>query len=228
MGYTNAGKSTLFNRLTDAKVSTKNMLFATLDPTMRTLRLPAGGQAILSDTVGFVSNLPTELIAAFSATLEEVREADCIVHVRDVSHPDSEAQKADVLKVLDTLGVKDSVLEGVIEAQNKIDLLTPDERSWFANRARHAVRAYPLSAATGEGTDALLAGIADALGAANLVHRLSIPLDDGATIAWLYRRGTVLERRDDERFAHMCVSLSDSDYKRFLSRRKGDLPHAAE
>ncbi|MCH8184237.1 MAG: GTPase HflX [Proteobacteria bacterium] len=228
VGYTNAGKSTLFNRLTDAKVSTKNMLFATLDPTMRTLRLPAGGQAILSDTVGFVSNLPTELIAAFSATLEEVREADCIVHVRDVSHPDSEAQKADVLKVLDTLGVKDSVLEGVIEAQNKIDLLTPDERSWFANRARHAVRAYPLSAATGEGTDALLAGIADALGAANLVHRLSIPLDDGATIAWLYRRGTVLERRDDERFAHMCVSLSDSDYKRFLSRRKGDLPHAAE
>lgn len=228
VGYTNAGKSTLFNRLTDAKVSTANMLFATLDPTMRTLRLPAGRQAILSDTVGFVSNLPTELVAAFSATLEEVQEADCIVHVRDVSHPDSEAQKADVLKVLDTLGVKPRVLEGLIEAQNKIDLLTPDERSWYANRARHAARAYPLSAATGEGTEALLTGIAEALSAAHLVHRLSIPLDDGATIAWLYRRGTVLERRDDTRFAHMCVSLSDSDSKRFHSRREDGLADAAD
>ena len=228
VGYTNAGKSTLFNRLTDAKVSTANMLFATLDPTMRTLRLPAGRQAILSDTVGFVSNLPTELVAAFSATLEEVQEADCIVHVRDVSHPDSEAQKADVLNVLDTLGVKASVLEELIEAQNKIDLLTPDERAWFENRARHVARAYPLSAATGEGTEALLAGIAKALNAAHLVHRLSIPLDDGATIAWLYRCGTVLERRDDARFAHMCVSLSDSDSKRFLSRRESGLADAAD
>ena len=228
VGYTNAGKSTLFNRLTDAKVSAKNMLFATLDPTMRNLRLPAGRQAILSDTVGFVSNLPTELVAAFSATLEEVKEADCIIHVRDMSHPDSEAQKADVLNVLDTLGVKPGPREGIIEAQNKIDLLTPDERSWVANRAQSASFVYPISAATGEGCEALLRGIAKNLSAAHLVHRLSIPLDDGATIAWLYRRGEVLERRDDTRFAHMCVTLSDSDSKRFHSRREDGLANAAD
>lgn len=228
VGYTNAGKSTLFNQLTDANVSAKNMLFATLDPTMRGLRLPAGRRVILSDTVGFVSNLPTELVAAFSATLEEVQEADCIVHVRDVSHADSEAQNADVLNVLGTLGVKPDVLEGMIEAQNKIDLLTPDEHAWFANRARHADRVYPISAATGEGCEALLTGIAEALSAADEIHRFSIPLDDGATIAWLYRHGEVLERRDDARVANMSVSLSDSDSKRFHSRRKGELPHAAE
>ena len=228
VGYTNAGKSTLFNRLTEANVAAKDMLFATLDPTMRGLRLPAGRRAILSDTVGFISNLPTELVAAFSATLEEVREADCIVHVRDASHPDSEAQNSDVLRVLNDLGVRASVVERMVEAHNKIDLLAPDRRRWLVNRTRREARVHPISAATGEGCDALLAGIETTLGADNRVHSLSVELADGATIAWLYARGEVLRRKDDERFAHLRVSLSEADANRFRSRREGGLADAAD
>ena len=228
VGYTNAGKSTLFNRLTDADVSAKDMLFATLDPTMRGLRLPAGRRAILSDTVGFISNLPTELVAAFSATLEEVREADCIVHVRDISHPDSEAQKADVLRVLGDLGVRTGVLARLVEAQNKIDLLAPESRAWFDNRARREARVHPISAATGEGCIALLADIEATLGVDNRVHSLSVELADGATIAWLYERGEVLRRKDDNHFAHLRVSLSEADAKRFRSRHDGGLAEAAD
>src|SRR5690606_33068357 len=125
VGYTNAGKSTLFNRLTRAEVTAKDLLFATLDPTMRRLKLPSGRQAILSDTVGFISDLPTHLVAAFRATLEEVTEADLILHVRDVSHPDTEAQKADVESVLRDLGLDDEVEGGLVEVLNKIDLLDP-------------------------------------------------------------------------------------------------------
>ena len=133
-----------------------------------------------------------------------------------------------MLSVLGSLGVNTSVLDGLIEAQNKTDLLTRDERAWFANRARRAAGLYPISAATGDGCDALLTGIARSLSAAHTVHRLSIPLEDGATIAWLYRRGEVLERRDDARFAHMSVSLSDPDTKRFASRRQDGLADAAD
>ena len=157
VGYTNAGKSTLFNRLTRAEVSAAARLFETLDPTMRRLPLPSGRPGILSDTVGFISDLPTTLVAAFRATLEEVAESDLIVHVRDVHHPDSEAQREDVLAVLTELGLGERVESGMIEALNKIDLLPKAERSVLKNQARRNRDAVPISAKTGEGCDKLLA-----------------------------------------------------------------------
>ncbi len=156
VGYTNAGKSTLFNRLTRSTVVAGDMLFATLDPTMRRLDLPSGRKAILSDTVGFISDLPTHLVAAFRATLEEVTEADIVVHVRDAHHPDSEAQRADVLRVLVDLGLGDGVEDELAEAMNKIDLLDPITRAGLANHALRNKESVALSAATGEGCDALL------------------------------------------------------------------------
>ncbi len=156
VGYTNAGKSTLFNRLTQAKVQAADMLFATLDPTLRQIRLPHGGHAVLSDTVGFVSDLPTMLVAAFRATLEEVVEADLILHVRDISHADTEAQRADVEAVLHQLGITTGAGDRIIEVWNKIDRLDQDEREGLANTAArhpHHHRALLVSAATGEGVE---------------------------------------------------------------------------
>ena len=146
VGYTNAGKSTLFNRLTSSSVTAGDMLFATLDPTMRRLGLPSGRQVILSDTVGFISELPTHLVAAFRATLEEVTEADIIVHVRDAHHPDSEAQRNDVLDVLVDLGLGQPIEEGLIEAMNKIDLLDPTTRHGLAQQNRRNFQSAALSA----------------------------------------------------------------------------------
>jgi GTP-binding protein HflX len=220
VGYTNAGKSTLFNRLTGAGVTAGDMLFATLDPTMRRFALPSGREAILSDTVGFISDLPTHLVAAFRATLEEVTEADLIVHVRDAHHPDSEAQRADVLAVLADLGIVDSAAEQVIEAMNKIDLLDPAARASLANRALRNEQSAAISAVTGEGCDALAALIDTRLDGGGPAVRLDIPLSDGRTLAWLYRHGEVLARRDDNETAHLSVRLSVADLGRLRHQQR--------
>ena len=220
VGYTNAGKSTLFNRLTRSSVVAGDMLFATLDPTMRRLELPSGRQAILSDTVGFISDLPTHLVAAFRATLEEVTEADIVVHVRDASHPDSEAQRGDVLKVLSELGLDEPREDGLIEAMNKIDLLDPVTRASLGNQQRRNSHSIALSATTGEGCEALLDLIDRRLESEARVTRLDVPLADGKTLAWIYDRGEVLGRRDDNEAAHLSVRLSDEDISRLRHRQR--------
>jgi GTP-binding protein HflX len=225
VGYTNAGKSTLFNRLTRSAVVAKDQLFATLDPTMRALRLPSGRHIILSDTVGFISDLPHELVAAFQATLEEVCEADVVVHVRDMSHSDSEAQREDVHGVLAELGLEATVDAGLIEALNKIDLLPPESRALVVNqalrRAPPAPPAVPLSAATGEGVAALLAAFDARLAQSRQEIEAEVDLADGATLAWLYAHGEVLDRHDDERLAYLRVRLDAADAARFARRRDG-------
>jgi GTP-binding protein HflX len=215
VGYTNAGKSTLFNRLTRAQVLARDLLFATLDPTMRKVRLASGREIILSDTVGFISDLPTDLVAAFRATLEEVAEADLIVHVRDVSHPDCEAQCQDVQRVLSDLGLGDKLEGGVIEVLNKIDLLDRESREVVSARAARRADQVPVSAISGEGVDALLALLARRLGEHKDVVELAVPHDDGAALAWLYDHGEVLSRRDDEQVAHLRVSLDAGELARF-------------
>jgi GTPase len=223
VGYTNAGKSTLFNRLSGAGVMAKDLLFATLDPTMRSIKLPNGKDCVISDTVGFVSDLPTHLVAAFRATLEEVIEADLIVHVRDISHPESEQQRGDVEEVLRDLGAFD---EGagrpLIEALNKIDALAPEVRWTLKNRTAtgaERARQYPVSALTGDGVDQLLEAIATFLGAAGEAREVSVPLSDGATLAWLYRHGEVRSRRDDGETARLTVALDDAAAAQFARRQ---------
>ena len=207
VGYTNVGKSTLFNQLTQADVFADNSLFATLDPTMRGVALPSGRRAILSDTVGFISDLPTDIVAAFAATLEEVREADVIVHVRDIAHPDSDAQKQDVYDVLTRLGITAAKQTRVIEVLNKVDLVDRDARQRLANIAARKPEFVVLSALTGEGRSELLALLDERLAEDQRIVDLSIAIQDGATIAWLYRHGHVLRRTDDERYAHFRVGL---------------------
>jgi GTPase len=220
VGYTNAGKSTLFNRLTRAEVGAENMLFATLDPTMRRLDLPSGRKAILSDTVGFISDLPTHLVAAFRATLEEVTEADIVVHVRDAHHPDSAAQRDDVLAVLSDLGLGELVEDGMIEVLNKIDLLDPGERESLLNQAQRNIQSVALSAATGEGCDGLLRLFDGRLENGARAVRLDVPLADGKTLAWIYQHGEVLGRRDDAEAAHLSVRLSEADLGRLRHRQR--------
>jgi len=220
VGYTNAGKSTLFNRLTRSAVGAENMLFATLDPTMRRLDLPSGRKAILSDTVGFISDLPTHLVAAFRATLEEVTEADIVVHVRDAHHPDSAAQRDDVLAVLGDLGFSETVEERLVEVLNKIDLLDPAERDSLLNQAQRNTQTVALSAATGEGCDGLLRLVDGRLEADARAVRLDVPLSDGDTLAWIYRHGEVLGRRDDAEAAHLSVRLSEADLGRLRHRQR--------
>ena len=199
VGYTNAGKSTLFNRLTKASVMAQDLLFATLDPTMRKLELPHGREVILSDTVGFISDLPTDLVSAFHATLEEVIEADLIVHVRDASHEDSEAQAADVLNVLSELGIDEINQENrLIEVWNKIDLLSQEETSIVRTRAAADASVVVTSAVTGEGTDELLDLIESRLAAERDVYVVRVEPANGAGLSWLYREGEVLERTDLE------------------------------
>ncbi|CAA7617909.1 GTPase HflX [Magnetospirillum sp. UT-4] len=219
VGYTNAGKSTLFNRLTRAEVLAKDMLFATLDPTMRGLALPSGRRVILSDTVGFVSDLPHELVAAFRATLEEVLEADVVVHVRDVAHPDTEAQATDVEAVLRELGLAEMVDRGLVEVLNKTDLLDEHDRIEVANQARRRPDTVSLSAWTGEGMDDLLACLDRRLTEGRQVVDVELPLSDGASIAWLYRHGEVVARRDGDHSAFLRVRLDPADAQRFQRRQ---------
>ncbi len=220
VGYTNAGKSTLFNQLTRSSVEAGDLLFATLDPTMRRLDLPSGRTAILSDTVGFISDLPTHLVAAFRATLEEVTEADIVVHVRDAHHPDSEAQREDVLAVLGDLGVGEPAADGLIEVMNKIDMVDPAARARLENQALRNSHSVALSAITGEGCEGLLATIDRQLDSETRSVRLDIPLTDGKTLAWIYRHGEVLGRRDDDEAAHLSVRLSEADIARLRHHQR--------
>ena len=196
VGYTNAGKSTLFNRLTEATVLAQDMLFATLDPTLRTVKLPDGRPAILSDTVGFISDLPHELVEAFRATLEEVQEADVVVHVRDIAGPDSDAQAADVEKVLSELGVTAEKERALIEAWNKIDLVAEDRREEVLGEANRA-NASPVSAITGEGCKVLLERLGGLIDNAVPVG-IVLPAGDGKALAWLYRNGRIVERVEQD------------------------------
>ncbi|MGH6770784.1 MAG: GTPase HflX [Xanthobacteraceae bacterium] len=199
VGYTNAGKSTLFNRMTRSEVLSADMLFATLDPTLRAVDLAHGARIILSDTVGFISDLPTMLVAAFRATLEEVIEADVILHVRDVSHQDAEAQSQDVDTVLRQLGIDPEQGERVLEAWNKIDLLDEDARTRMFNLAERQPperRPVPVSAATGEGFDVLMTEIETRVASKRVVFDLVLDGADGAGISWLHRNAEVLGRRN--------------------------------
>jgi GTP-binding protein HflX len=215
VGYTNAGKSTLFNRLTGESVFAENLLFATLDPTMRDIRLPGFDKVILSDTVGFVSDLPTELIAAFRATLEEVREADLLVHVRNMAHPDREAQRADVDDVLQSLGLAEEGAPPRIEAWNKVDLLSAEERQRFFEEAQRREDAVPISAVTGEGLQELRDCMSAKLRSGEQVHRIRISASAGDRIAWLHSRGEVLDQKLDHDVLELAVRLSPDNWARF-------------
>jgi GTP-binding protein HflX len=215
VGYTNAGKSTLFNRLTRSDVVAADMLFATLDPTMRLIDLPSGQKAILSDTVGFISALPTHLVAAFRATLEEVEAADLILHVRDVSHPDTELQRSDVLSVLRDLGQGERLERDVIEALNKADLLAPEVRETLAAQTARSENAALISALDGSGVPELLGLIDRRLAADRKVAAYRVPHADGAAVSWLYNHGHVIDRQDEPDYAYIEVSLSPIEIGRF-------------
>ena len=215
VGYTNAGKSTLFNRLTGEQVFAENLLFATLDPTMRDIRLPGFDKIILSDTVGFVSDLPTELIAAFRATLEEVREADLLVHVRNMAHPDREAQRDDVEDVLTSLGLGEEGAPPRIEAWNKVDLVSSDELERLYEEARRREDVVPISAVTGEGLDVLRERMAECLRSGEQVHRIRLAATEGSKIAWLHSRGEVLDQTIDHDELELSVRLSPDNWARF-------------
>lgn len=223
VGYTNAGKSTLFNRLTKADVVAADMLFATLDPTMRALELPSGQSIILSDTVGFIHDLPPHLIAAFRATLEEVVASDLVLHVRDIAHPESDAQRDDVDGILSDLfggaEMEPEEVPPVLEVLNKIDLLGQSQHELVVNQASRDPETMTVSALSGEGCDALMAHIDERLLAHHIVTDIDIPLSDGATLAWLYRRGDVIERDDRQMTAHVRVRLSPADRARLAQRQ---------
>ncbi|MGR3616685.1 MAG: GTPase HflX [Paracoccaceae bacterium] len=203
VGYTNAGKSTLFNRLTGADVMAKDMLFATLDPTMRRVELPDGPEIILSDTVGFISDLPTELVAAFRATLEEVLSADLILHVRDISHSDTETQAKDVHMIMDSLGVDDS--RPALEVWNKMDLLGADEAEGSRARAAHDEQIHAISALSGEGIDDLLSHIAELLQGARVEDELMLPFSEGRKRAWLFKEDVVQSETQGENGFELTV-----------------------
>jgi len=218
VGYTNAGKSTLFNRMTRAKVLSADMLFATLDPTLRTVDLPHGARVILSDTVGFISDLPTMLIAAFRATLEEVIEADVILHVRDVAHDDAEAQLHDVEKVLQQLGIdphNPNDKRTLIEVWNKIDRLDADARVRLQNIAERRPpneRPVLVSAVTGEGIDALNVIIETRLSAGRVLIELELDPADGAGVSWLHRHTDVLHKALNDESGRIAMTVrADAD-----------------
>ena len=219
VGYTNAGKSTLFNRVTGAAVLAKDQVFATLDPTMREVRTKSGRRIILSDTVGFISDLPTMLVAAFRATLEEVIEADLILHVRDISHPESAAQARDVEGVLADLGIDMAPADKhIVEVWNKADLLTDDARIEAGRQMRFADNPPVLvSAVTGEGLDALLASIDKRLGRGDEELTIVVPAHEGQLMNWLYENSDVLQRASDDDTGAITTRI------RIASEKKGRL-----
>lgn len=226
VGYTNAGKSTLFNRLTEADVLAEDMLFATLDPTMRSITLPSGRKIIMSDTVGFISDLPTTLVAAFRATLEEVLEADLIVHVRDASHPDTDIQKTDVEAVLADLGVEltdDLSGEGeatpVIEALNKYDLMPDEERSSLATQAARSDSIMPLSGLTGEGCDGFIDMLDRILSSRNQEIEVLVPYSDGQTPAWLHANSKILATKAGQEGTIYRFSVDPVEWGKFTKGR---------
>jgi GTP-binding protein HflX len=218
VGYTNAGKSTLFNRLTKASVLAKDQLFATLDPTMRILKLPSGRQVIFSDTVGFISNLPTELVAAFRATLEEVLEADILLHVRDISHAETVEQKQDVEQVLAALGVDESSHKAVLEILNKIDKIPDEQAGLLTTQTPNKVA---LSALTGVGCDTLLDKIDRILASWEEKATVRVALEDGQTLAWIHAHSHVLHSENNEEtgISTLRLEISDANLGRLLKRK---------
>lgn len=223
VGYTNAGKSTLFNRLTGSEVAARDQLFATLDPTMRRLTLPSGQTVIISDTVGFISNLPHELVEAFHATLEEVTEADVIVHVSDAAHPEQAQQTRDVRAVLSELGLEERLERHLIEVLNKIDLLNTEDRQALVNRAlRSNGNVVPLSAKTGQEVGTLLGALDEHLAQSMRIVEVTLAPGDGAALAWLYDHGQVLAREDHPERVCLKVRLDTADAARFAHRQGRD------
>jgi GTP-binding protein HflX len=225
VGYTNAGKSTLFNRITGAGVLAEDMLFATLDPTLRRMKLPHGRTVILSDTVGFISNLPTHLVAAFRATLEEVLEADLILHIRDMSDVDHQAQSADVMRILNDLGIDEA--EGakrIIEVWNKIDRLEPDAHDAMLQKAAGTQNVIAVSAITGEGVDDLMEEISRRLSGVMTETTVTLGIDKLALLPWLYDHAIIGGREDnDDGSVTLDLKLSETEVIE-LERRMGGGP----
>ena len=226
VGYTNAGKSTLFNTLTKSGVLAKDLLFATLDPTMRALKLPSGRNVILSDTVGFIADLPVELVAAFRATLEEVLEADIIAHVRDAAHGETEAQKADVQAVLAELGIDAEGDRPIVEILNKIDLIEPPIRKVLLTQSARADKPVAISAVTGEGIPDLLARLEKLLGAGQSTLELKLDSADGAGLAWAYAHGRVTKRKDGRDGVRVSVAVDPDDVEKFRNHYGHRIVHA--
>ena len=246
VGYTNAGKSTLFNRLTDSDIFAEDLLFATLDPTMRDISLPGVSKAILSDTVGFVSDLPTQLVAAFRATLEEVIAADIIVHVRDISHPDSEKQKNDVIDILKSLGLvsqtdfeetladpkewssleevvveeEPSVTTPILEVWNKSDLLHEDDHQEYEQKSRDNILFALISAQSGEGIESLNKKLSHLILRNNHIKNISINSANGALLAWVHRNADVMSQTNNENMIEMQISLNDQQWGQYLKEAK--------
>jgi GTP-binding protein HflX len=219
VGYTNAGKSTLFNLITQADVFAENLLFATLDPTMRQVKLPSGRQIILSDTVGFISELPTQLIAAFRATLEEVCSADLILHVRDVAHPDTDHQAKDVYQVLEELDISHPLEAGILlEVCNKVDLLSKEDQNILENRLKREENLVAISALTGQGVDTLLSRIDQKLQEKGTVVQIEIPSSEGELLAWCYRQGVIVERQDAEEVIQLKLRLTGAEKQKLIER----------
>jgi GTP-binding protein HflX len=219
VGYTNAGKSTLFNLMTKADVFAENLLFATLDPTMRQVKLPSGRQVILSDTVGFISDLPTQLIAAFRATLEEVCSADLILHVRDIAHPDTAHQAQDVYQVLEELGITHPLESGILlEVCNKVDLLPEEDFRNLENQLKRDNNLVAISALTGQGMSDLLARIDEKLQEKGSLVHVTVPASEGQVLAWCYRQGVIVGREDEGENIHLTLRLTAVEKEKFLKR----------